>query len=187
MTACGSRPHNGEKKEVAIVPDSVFSVIAYNMRFWFAVEAIAEQKSGRLGRNKIRAYNAWIDSGKFEKRYNDSRMRVVTRRSYSLFRGKASREPQKSHRRQWGAKRFWFTAFEAIDLMHPMSIFERDHLASGDRRTRRAIVETPAAERPLDLVAFKAISRLHAETAIPFCQSSETRVPTMWNRDMVQR
>ncbi len=115
---------HGEKKEVAIVPDSVFSVIAYNMRFWFAIEADRGTEVGETWRNKIRAYNAWIDSGKFEKRYYDSRMRVITivRTRYSGVKRLANLK--KVTEESGGAKRFWFTAFESVDLTQPTSIFE---------------------------------------------------------------
>ena len=68
----------GQHQEVAIVPDSVFSVIAYGYRFWFAVEADRGTEVGETWKNKVRAYGAWMESGKFEKRYQDSRMRVIT-------------------------------------------------------------------------------------------------------------
>jgi hypothetical protein len=114
----------GERKEVAIMPDSVFSVIAYNMRFWFAVEADRGTEVGETWKSKIRAYNTWIDSGKFEKRYNDSRIRVITvvRTRYSGVKRLSTLK--KATEDSGGAKRFWFTAFELIDLTHPTSIFE---------------------------------------------------------------
>ncbi len=114
----------GEKREVAIVPDSVFSVIAYNMRFWFAVEADRGTEVGETWKNKVRAYNAWIDSGKFEKRYKDSRMRVITvvRTKYSGV--KRLSNLKKATEESGGAKRFWFTSFESIDLANSTSIFE---------------------------------------------------------------
>ncbi len=114
----------GKQEDIAIVPDSVFSVIAYDRRFWFAVEADRGTEVGETWKNKVRAYNSWIDSGKFEKRYNDSRMRVITvvRTRYSGV--KRLTALKKATEQSGGAKRFWFAAFEAIDLTHPTSIFE---------------------------------------------------------------
>ena len=115
---------HGQRDEVAVVPDSVFSVLAYGMRFWFALEADRGTEAGKTWDKKVRGYNAWIDSGKFERRYNDSRMRVITvvRTRYSGV--KRLQNLKRATEGAGGAKRFWFAPFEAIDLTRPESIFE---------------------------------------------------------------
>lgn len=113
----------GARVDVAIVPDSVFSILAYGYRFWFALEADRGTEVGETFRNKVRAYNAWIDSGGFERRFGDSRVRIITvvRTRYSG----AKRVSNLKHATEesGGAKRFWFAPFESIDLSRPESIF----------------------------------------------------------------
>ena len=114
----------GYRDEVAIVPDSVFSVIAHGFRFWFAVEADRGTEVGETWQNKVRAYNAWIDSGQFERRFGDSRMRVITVVRTRYSGAKRIDNLKRVTEDSGGAKRFWFTAFDSIDLKRPESIFE---------------------------------------------------------------
>ena len=120
----GIRTARNELKSVAVVPDSVFSVIAYNYRFWFALEADRGSEVGSTWRDKVRAYNAWMDSGKFEARYHDKRLRVITvvRTRYSGLKRLANLKQVTED--EGGAKRFWFAPFEGIDLSRPESVFE---------------------------------------------------------------
>jgi hypothetical protein len=115
---------HGERREVAVVPDSVFSVIAYEMRFWFALEADRGTEVGETWKNKVRGYTAWIDSGKFERRYKDTRIRVITVVRTRYSGAKRLHNLKSATEAVGGAKRFWFAPFESIDLTRPESIFE---------------------------------------------------------------
>jgi hypothetical protein len=118
------RGERGERVETAIVPDSVFSVLAYNQRFWFALEADRGTEIGKTWKKKVRAYTAWIESGKFEKRYDATRLRVIT-----VVHTRFSGEKRIAHLKAvteaaGGRARFWFTAASQIDLVKPERILE---------------------------------------------------------------
>jgi len=117
-----SGPDGGQAKKVPILPDGYFFLQTENYQFRFFIEidrgSIVGQAS-RWGRRdwatRVRAYNQFVESGRFAECFGGQGMRILT-----VTVGEGRMHNLKRITREVGGRnRWWFTTF---DLVSPQSV-----------------------------------------------------------------
>lgn len=94
--------------KVAIVPDAYFVLNLGNRRAHFFLELDRGTMTLRRWKTRVRAYQAYIDSGKYQKRYQTQSLRILT-----VTTTQARLESLKQATAQVGARSiFWFSTLD---------------------------------------------------------------------------
>jgi hypothetical protein len=119
----------GTRRQVALVPDSYFAIIANQRRYPFFLELDRGKMTVKRFKEKIKAYLAYQQTGGYEKRYGTRsfRMLTVTIGEKHLLNLKTATE------QVGGRDRFWFAT---LNDLNAESVFSADiwHVAGGDSR-----------------------------------------------------
>ncbi len=102
----------GQSERVAVIPDAYFVLNLGNRRAHFFLELDRATMSNKRWKTRILAYRAYVESGKYQKRYQTRSLRVltVTTTHERLANIKKTTEDA------GGDNLFWFTTFDqAVD------------------------------------------------------------------------
>jgi hypothetical protein len=102
-----------KRETVPVLPDSVFTVIALKRRHRFLLELDRGTMETARFKAKVKAYNAYHESGGFEKRYNSTAMRVLTVVSTRFSGEKRLMNLKRATEEAGGKARYWFTTLQA--------------------------------------------------------------------------
>lgn len=107
----------GAKRRIAVVPDGYFVLDTDERTFHDFLELDRGTVTGRYSKDgkrdwshKVRGYNEYVASGKYEERYNTTKVRVLT-----VTTGEKRLEHLKEITETvGGGSRFWFTTFDQV-------------------------------------------------------------------------
>jgi Replication-relaxation len=105
---------SGKRGDVPILPDAIFSFVAYNQRNRCLLELDRGMEKTDVFRQKVRAYIAYFENGSYEARYQTTAGRVLT-----VISGRYSGEKRLENLKRvteevGGKKRFWFATAKNI-------------------------------------------------------------------------
>jgi hypothetical protein len=105
---------SGKHVSTPILPDAIFSFIAFNQRNRCFLEVDRGTEKVENFKNKIRAYIAYHESGKYEARYHATAMRVLTVISTRYSGEKRLESLKRATEEAGGKRRFWFATAKSI-------------------------------------------------------------------------
>lgn len=122
----------GKSRMVAVIPDSYFVLNLGDRRAHFFLELDRATMSNSRWGERVRAYLAYIQSGKYTERYQTRSLRILTVTTTEQRLMNLKETTQKAG----GGEVFWFTT---LDQLSPSSVFFRPiwRLANDDPRGDR--------------------------------------------------
>jgi protein involved in plasmid replication-relaxation len=106
----------GKRERVAVIPDSQFVIVANGQKYPFLLELDRGTMPLRRFKNKIKAYVAYYESGKYTERYQTNSIRVITVVSKEVRNGGEGRmrDLKKTTEEESDKKWFWFTTLQKL-------------------------------------------------------------------------
>jgi hypothetical protein len=124
----------GTRVKVAVVPDAYFILNLGKRRAHFFLELDRAMMSNKRWKTRILAYKAYIESGKYEERYQTKSLRILTVTTTSQRMANLTTTTEKAG----GGRFFWFTTFD---------------LATCDKIISSAIWSVVGEENPRSLIS----------------------------------
>lgn len=98
----------GRSLKVAVVPDAYFVLNLGDRRAHFFLELDRATMSSKRWRTRVLAYKAYTESGKYQKRYQTTSLRILTVTTTPPRLANLKKTTEQAG----GSKLFWFTTFE---------------------------------------------------------------------------
>lgn len=121
------RTPGGKRKKMAVIPDSFFTLSLEELSTSFALEVDRGTITNRRWRERIRAYLAYVRSGKYRNRYRTKSLRVLTVTTTDK-RLKNLKQETKKAVKETGlsglARMFWFSRHSQV-TQNPATFFSR--------------------------------------------------------------
>lgn len=134
------KSETGKREDMPILPDAIFSFIAFNKRNRCMLELDRGMEKTETFTKKVRAYTAYYDSGGYQARYSTNSGRVLTIITTQFQGEKRLANLKKATENAGGKRRFWFALAKNIT---PETLLFEPIWSMASEPELRSLVEIP--------------------------------------------